>query len=488
MHAIVIGAGIGGIAAAIRAARLGYSVDVFEAASGPGGKLSSFQAGEYRFDRGPSLFTMPQYVDELFELCGEDPRQHFSYTREEVVCRYFWDDGQQLTAYADPQRFSEEAARIFEVPSDRVMDALLAAGNKYEGAGRIFLEQPLHKVATWASRPVLRSLSKLGSMDLTRTMHEVNERTLRHPRLVQLFDRFATYNGSSPYRAPGVLTVIPSFEHLHGTFIPEGGMYDITSSLVQLAQRQGVCFHFNKRVERVLSAGDRVTGIELQDGTRVPADLLINNADVFGFYDTLLPEAKKPVRTLRQERSTSAVIFYWGVRCTFEELGLHNIFFSKNYEAEFAALEVGEIADDFTIYVNISSKSVEGEGPAGTENWFVMINAPHDQGQDWEQQLKRLRRSTLAKLSSRLKVDVESRIDEERTWTPAGIASDTGSHLGALYGASSNSKWAAFLRHRNQSRQYKNLYFVGGSVHPGGGVPLALLSAKIASQLIPKPS
>ncbi len=485
MRAIVIGAGIGGIAAAIRAARLGYKVSVLERNSAPGGKLSTFQLGDFRFDRGPSLFTMPQYVDELFELCGENPREHFSYTREEVVCRYFWDSGERLVAYADPLRFSREAGEVFGVDEGVVLDALERSSTKYELSGRTFLERPLHKASTWLRRQNLTALKRLGAMDLSRTMHATNVRDLGHPKLVQLFDRFATYNGSNPYRAPGILTIIPTFEHTLGTFLPKGGMYDITASLVALAERQGVEFEYGVETKRVLSVSGHVTGVETGDGNIVPCDLLISNADVHGFYSSLMPQARKPSRTLNQERSTSALIFYWGVARESEALGLHNIFFSEDYEAEFAALDRGEVAEDFTVYVNVTSKGVHGEAPEGSENWFVMVNAPHDQEQDWSAVLERIREATLDKLTHLLNFDLRAAIRVEQTWNPRQIASDTGSHLGALYGTSSNSKWAAFLRHRNQSREFSNLFFVGGSVHPGGGVPLALLSAKVASGLMP---
>lgn len=486
MRAIVIGAGIGGIAAAIRAAKLGYEVTVYEVSTSPGGKLSSFEQNGYRFDRGPSLFTMPHYVDELFELCGENPTDHFRYTREEVVCRYFWDEGSKLIAYADPERFSKEAAEVFGVDDTLVRKALDASHKKYIASGRTFLEKPLHKLDTWLSKDVIGAMTQLGSMDLNSTMHEVNTRQLQHPKLVQLFDRFATYNGSNPYEAPGILTVIPTFEHLIGTFLPKGGMFDITSSLVALAQRQGVQFQFNCPVKCVEHSNDLVTGVTLRDGTKVPADLVINNADVHFFYENLMPKAKPPKRTLAQERSTSAVIFYWGVRGDFDELGLHNIFFSNDYKTEFEALQAGSIAEDFTVYVNITSKYIEGEAPEGTENWFVMVNAPYDRGQNWEAELIRIRKHTIEKLSKILKLDLAAAIETERTWTPPGIQADTGSYLGALYGTSSNSRFAAFFRHRNESKEFKNLFFVGGSVHPGGGVPLALLSAKIASDLMPR--
>ena len=486
MRAIVIGAGIGGIAAAIRTAKLGYEVTVFESSNGPGGKLSSFEQDGYRFDRGPSLFTMPHYVDQLFELCGENPADHFQYTREEVVCRYFWDEGQRLIAYADPDQFSKEAAAIFSVESDLVRKALAASERKYSASGKTFLEKPLHKASTWLSKDVISAMTNLGDMDLNSTMHEVNTSQLKHPKLVQLFDRFATYNGSNPYQAPGILTVIPTFEHLIGTFLPKGGMYDITSSLVALAERQGVKFQYNSPVKGVEYSNDFVTGVTLQDGTKTAADLIVNNADVHFFYQNLMPEARPPTRTLAQERSTSAVIFYWGVKGDYDELGLHNIFFSNDYKTEFEALQAGTIAEDFTVYVNVTSKQIEGESPSGNENWFVMVNAPYDRDQDWEKELDRIRTHTIAKLSKIMSRDLASSIETERTWTPPGIQADTGSYLGALYGTSSNSRFAAFFRHRNESKQFKNLYFVGGSVHPGGGVPLALLSAKIAAELMPR--
>ena len=488
MRAIVIGAGIGGIAAAIRAASLGYEVTVFESANGPGGKLSSFEQDGYRFDRGPSLFTMPHYVDELFELCGEKPRDHFHYKREEIVCRYFWDDKDRLVAYADPELFSKEAADVFNVDEDLVKKVLDASEKKYSYSGKTFLEKPLHKLKTWLSKDILAALPRLTQMDLNDTMHAVNKRQLQHPKLVQLFDRFATYNGSNPYQAPGVLTVIPTFEHLFGTFLPKGGMFDITSSLVALAKRQGVRFQFNSHVSNVLHSGDKVTAIELKSGEAQQADLIVNNSDVHFFYKNLIQDVKLPKRTLAQERSTSAIIFYWGVRGDFDELGLHNIFFSNDYKAEFEALQSGSIADDFTVYVNITSKYIEGESPKGTENWFVMVNAPYDRGQDWQKEIRRIRERTIAKLSDIMTKDLRSAIETERTWTPPGIQEDTGSYLGALYGTSSNSKFAAFFRHRNESKQFKNLFFVGGSVHPGGGVPLALLSAKIATDLMPRPA
>jgi phytoene dehydrogenase-like protein len=209
--------------------------------------------------------------------------------------------------------------------------------------------------------------------------------------------------------------------------------------------------------------------------------------DIFPTYRHLLPKAKAPEKILAQERSSSAVIFYWGIQKQFPSLDLHNIFFSEDYQAEFKAIfKEHSLYDDPTIYVNITAKDVPSDAPEGCENWFVMINTPADYGQDWEADIVSLRTKVLDKLEARLTTSIRQHIVTEEVLTPPKIQAKTQSHLGALYGASSNDKMAAFWRHPNFSREFKNLYFCGGSVHPGGGIPLCLLSAKIVSdQLAP---
>ena len=476
----VIGAGIAGIAASIRAARQGYRVDVYEANAHPGGKLSSFAQDGYRFDAGPSLFTMPQYVDELFALCDERAADHFRYERLPTVCEYFWDDGTQLSAYAEPERFAREAHVQLGVPERTVLDMLAASHRKYDTTGRIFLEKSLHRADTWLNGGALKAMLKIPGLDLFRTMHATHERAVQHPKLVQLFDRFATYNGSNPYRASGILTIIPHFEHGMGAYFPEGGMVAITEALVALAERQGVRFHYQRPVARILVENKQAVGVRVAGQDR-SYDRVVCNMDVFFAYRKLLPDQTAPKRTLRQERSTSAVIFYWGIGRTFAELDLHNIFFSQHYQHEFAELSAGRLGEDPTVYVNISSKLAATDAPPDKENWFVMVNAPYNDGQDWDRLIELTRARVIRKLSARLGVDLAPLIETEALLDPRSIERNTQSHLGALYGTSSNSMSSAFLRHPNFSRRIDGLYFCGGSVHPGGGIPLSLLSAKIVA-------
>lgn len=481
----IIGAGIAGLAAAVRMAAQGHEVDVYELAAGPGGKLTEFSLGSYRFDLGPSLFTMPQYVDELFVLAGENPRDHFHYERLPVVCHYFWEDGARLHAHAEAEAFAAEAEKQLGVSASAVTAMLADAERKYRLTGRTFLEKSLHRLDTWMDAGVVTALLQIPGLDLFNTMNGVHQRVLRHPKMVQLFNRFATYNGSNPYRAPGLLTIIPHFEHHFGAYMPKGGMYAITRSIYELALRLGVRFHFNTPVDEILVQGNKATGLRI-GAERLAFDRIISNMDVFFAYQKLLPGQKQPKRVLGQQKSTSALIFYWGIKREFAELNAHNIFFSENYPAEFAALEAGAMYEDPTVYVNLTSRHVPGDAPAGGENWFVMINAPYDRGQNWAELTRLTRRRTLAKLSRILGVEVENFIEEETILAPPDIATRTGSHLGALYGASSNNRMAAFMRHANFSGRIRNLYFVGGSVHPGGGIPLCLLSAKIVDEISAK--
>ncbi|MBD2713459.1 phytoene desaturase [Microvirga sp. STR05] len=482
----IVGAGIGGIAAAVRLAVRGHKVTVFEAQESFGGKMHQLELpGGYRFDGGPSLFTLPELVDELFRLAGRNPQDYFRYQRLDPITQYFFADGTRLTAWADEEKFAHEVEQKLNVPAAQVLQFLRRSGQAYEGTAGTFLHKSLHKAGTYLSPEVLKALAALPQLGLLSTMHQRHAAAFpQDARLVQLFDRFATYNGSDPYQAPATLSLIPHLEHGLGAFYPEGGIYAIAQSLVRLAEELGVQFRYHEPVEEILTAGGHVTGV------RTPQDvydfgLVVSNMDVVPTYRRLLPSQPAPESTLAQPRSSSALIFYWGISRRFPELGVHNIFFSADYKREFEAIfQQKTIADDPTVYVNITSGHTPTDAPPGHENWFVMMNVPHDQGQDWPALVARTRAAVLARVSQALGTDIAPLIRAEQVWDPPGIERRTSSFGGALYGSSSNNLLAAFLRHPNFSRKLEGLYFCGGSVHPGGGIPLCLLSARIVSELI----
>lgn len=482
--AVVIGSGIAGIAASIRLACKGYEVTVLEKNAYPGGKLSEIQLGEYRFDAGPSLFTMPELVEELFQLAGKNPSDHFAYHTNPTTCHYFWEDGTFFRGHADKMQLKVEIESVFQTAATPFMNKLEKAAKIHELTSPVFLEQSLHDFKNFLNRKTLKALSKSHQLDLQRSLHQANVRDVKHPKLVQLFDRYATYNGSNPYQTPGIMGVIPHFEWNVGTFFPKKGMVDITNSLVKLAQELGVTFQYHTLVEEIVLNNKQVVGVRTSEGI-LEASHVVTNMDIYYTYEKLLPKQAKPKRILKQERSSSALIFYWGIKKTFPNLDLHNIFFSEDYQKEFQEIfQEKTLGNDPTVYVHISNKLNPEDAPKDCESWFVMVNAPCNIGQDWDNLISKTRKIVLEKLTRILKTDIESLIEVEEILDPRTIDLKTASYQGSLYGTSSNHPFAAFLRHPNFSNKIKGLYFVGGSTHPGGGIPLCLLSAKIATHYV----
>lgn len=487
LTAVVVGAGIGGIASAIRLANEGFKVKVFESNAYPGGKLSQFEINGFRFDAGPSLFTMPFLVEELFWISGKRVKDYFDYISLDETCRYFFADGVEVVGYTDHDKFVLQVAEYFPEDVPALKRYLAKAKEKYELTGNLFLNRSLHDWRTWVSMDALKAYMKIPGLGIFKTMHEENASYFKSKHLVQLFDRFATYNGSSPYLTPGLLSMIPHLEHGIGAYFPVNGMYAITQACYQLAVDLGVEFSFNTPVERIIITDGAAKGITVKNNTHVHADVVVSNVDVTVTYRKLMPEIKAPERILSQPKSSSALIFYWGINREFSKLGLHNIFFSADYKTEFQHIFTHkDIYEDPTVYINITSKYKKDDAPEGCENWFTMINVPNNSGQDWEKLKANARKYIIQKLSAMLQTDVSKHIVCEHVLEPITIESKTGSAQGALYGNSSNNKYAAFFRHANFHQKIKGLYFCGGSVHPGGGIPLALKSAAIASHYIKK--
>ncbi|MBI1193894.1 MAG: phytoene desaturase [Bacteroidetes bacterium] len=485
----IIGSGVAGLASAIRLAARGHKVCVFEAAACAGGKVGEHRDGPYRFDLGPSLFTLPEALDELFRDAGADPAAYYGYRKLDTICRYFFADGKVLNAWADPEQMAREFEEVLGEPAENIHRYLAQARRLYDLTEPIFLRSSLHDWRTYWRAPWLKTLAGLPHLGAFQTMHRANEQMFNKPNSVQLFNRYATYNGSSPYKAPATLNVIGHLEHNMGAYFLQGGMRSLVTALHQLALERGVQFRFETPVEKILTRRQRF-GRHLAVGVRAggadhPADVVVSNMDVVPTYRQLLPELRHPSRILNQPRSTAALIFYWGMDRQYPALDVHNILFSADYPAEFRHLtETKTLCPDPTVYLYISSKAEPDDAPAGGENWFAMINVPHLAGQDWDTIVRDARTAILRKVERVLGEPVAPHIRSEFHLDPRDIQARTSSHLGALYGNSSDNRFAAFLRHPNFSRKLPGLYFCGGSVHPGGGIPLCLLSAHIVDEQV----
>lgn len=484
----VVGAGLGGLSAAIRLAGQGHSVDVYEKNTCPGGKAAEINKSGFRFDAGPSLLTMPFVLEELFYDSGEKLNEFVTLKKLETVCRYFYKDGTVINAYSNVDRFADELQNKTKDTASSVLEYLKYCGRIYDLTSELFLRKSFSEANTFLNLKALKTLVNIKNIDAFRSMHEANKSFFKDEKSVQLFDRYATYNGSNPFKTPATLNIIQHVEYNLGAYIPLKGIYSITESLFQLAAKKGVSFYFNSNVEQIIHVNKTVKGIKV-NGEEKFYDILVSNSDVKFTYETLLKDTKSKVykKYKRAESSTSALVFYWGVKGNFYELEIHNILFSENYKKEFEQLfEMNKCPDDPTIYIYISSKYNESDAPAGYENWFVMINAPYNTNQNWVNEINKIRKLIIKRINDYLKIDIEEKIVFEETLSPADIELNTNSTQGSIYGISSNTKFAAFMRQQNKSREYKKLYFCGGSAHPGGGIPLVLLSGKITSELINK--
>lgn len=478
---VIIGSGIAGIAAAIRLRTKGYEVAIYEKNTYPGGKLTVVEKNGFRFDAGPSVFTLPELVLELFELAGKNPNDYFQYVRHSVSSNYFWKDGTQFSAPGNKDEFIAKASDEFKISSLKLKRYFHQSERKYKITRPVFLERSLHQSKNYWSKLYLKSYHKLLSIGILKSLHKANNKALQDPKLVQVMDKFACYNGSSPFQTSGVMTLMPHIEITIGTYFPVNGMHGITTSLIQLCKDLDIEIHLNTEVSSILTKGKKVAGIQVGE-KQIQADIVVSNSDVYFTHKELL-KSKRPPRAIHCERSSSVVVFYWGINATFPQLDLHNMFFSEDYSNEFDAIfKTKELSRDPSIYVHKSCKIVPSDAPPGKENWFVMLMVPSEPSLIDTAFITKLRGKTLDRLSQQLGKEIEPLIEVEEILTPQLIQDKTYSYKGALHGTSSNSLFSAFLRHSNFSKSYKNLFFVGGSSHPGGGIPLCLLSAKIATE------
>ncbi len=484
----VIGAGIGGLTAAAYLAKLGFEVDVYEQNSSVGGKVNLIDENGFSFGTGASLVTMPFVLKDLFNFSEENLDEYLTFDKLEIICKYFFSDGTIIKAYSDKNRFADEIDIKTNDDTESVINYLNYCEKIYELTGELFLQKSFLLPSTFLNRKAARALININKLDINRTMSEANHSFFIDQKTIQLFNRYATYNGSSPFLAPATLNVIQHVEYNLGGYTCRGGMYEIPKAIAALARKLNVKIFTEASVTKICVSDKNINGIVVEDEFK-PYNIVISNADVNYTYKTLLNDTKTKFakRYSRLEKSSSAIVFYWGINDLSSELEIHNILFSNNYEDEFNDIFThGTINDDPTVYIYISSKFNELDAPSGCENWFVMINVPHDNDHDWDTLVKMVRKKILNKISQYLKIDLEKKIIFEKILHPKKILNTTNSDAGSIYGISSNNKISAFLRQQNKSKYYNGLYFCGGSAHPGGGIPLVVLSGKIASELVKK--
>lgn len=476
MRAVVIGAGVGGLCTAIRLATAGHDVTVLERNPVTGGKLATLVEAGYTFDLGPTLLTLPHYFDDVLQQAGTTLADEVELVRLDPQHRYRWPDGSTLDIPDDPsstpravdafspgagaawKRFQQHTARIWEVSE------------------RTFLAGPMASPVALLRR--MRSPLDLARIDGTRTLAKLASSSFDDPRLRQLVGRYATYSGSSPDRAPATLACIAHVEQEHGCWHVLGGIGRIRDVLERVARDLGVDVRLGTDVGRIRVERKQVTGVQLADGGGVDADVVVANVDAAHLYTDLLPDPKQARRLDKVDRSTSAFVVCAAVRGRTDGIAHHNVFFSLDDEQEFRYLSAGQLPIDPTVHACVASTTDPSMSPRGGESWVLLVNTPHSIGID----RKMMTAAVLNRLAER-GVDLRDRIEFTRTLVPADFDARYRAHGGAIYGTSSNGRQAAFDRPSNIG-PVDGLYLVGGSTHPGGGLPMVATSARIVADLV----
>ncbi|MFD2090795.1 phytoene desaturase family protein [Blastococcus deserti] len=493
---VVVGAGLGGLAAAARLAAGGHAVTVLEQAERVGGKLGWFARDGHAFDTGPSLVTLPQVYRDLFAATGGPLEDAVDLARLDPAVAYRFADGTRLTVPGTAAAIPPALDAALGAGAGASWTALLdRAAAMWRISEEPFLRRPLQGAATLAR--LARSPGDVATIAPWQTLRGLGGQVLDDPRLRMLLDRYATYSGSDPRRAPAVLATVPYVEQTFGSWYVRGGLHRLGLAVARRAVERGAVIRTGCRVRRVLVEAGRAAGVQLADGERVPADVVVSAVDAAALYADLLPGERRTAGTRRDlaraTQSLSGVVLLLALRGRTPGLAHHTVLFPEDYDAEFdAVFGTGPFRDrprpvpDPTVYVSAP------DDPAlrpddDSESWFVLVNAPrHDprRGIDWDAPGLADRYADLVlDVLARRGLDVRDRIRWRVVRTPADLARDTSSVGGAIYGTSSNGTRAAFLRPANAS-PVPDLFLVGGSSHPGGGLPLVALSAQIVAGLV----
>jgi phytoene desaturase len=480
----VIGAGIGGLSAAIHLAAAGKRVIVYEKNGSVGGKMRHVQAGGFEWLTGPSVITMRHVFEDLFATAGHRLEDYVTLVPVEPLTRYFYPDGTVLDLNRETDYTLKQIATLDERDVAGYLSYLAHAARLHQiiGPAFIYSDPP-----TWrdAFRIPLRDAL---AVDIRHTLADSVGQYIHSPHLRQLLERFATYAGASPYAVSAVFDVIAHVELNGGVWYAQGGVHQIAIGMERLARDLGIEIHTNNPVTLIKVENGQAHGVVLKSGKHQPAKAIIANADVTTVYEQMLPKTLNPQRLAKlakTKRSCSGFILALGIDSVHPELTHHNIFFTSDYRKEFDQIfDRGIPPTEPTIYVVITARSDPDHAPEGCENWFVLVNVPAVSPQyNWETQAIAYRDLVLARLAD-FGLDVRDSIRVEHILTPLNIAHMTSAYRGALYGTTNNGRLATLRRPHNRCPDVQGLYFAGCSTHPGGGVPMVVISGKTAARMV----
>jgi phytoene desaturase len=486
LTAIVIGAGIGGIATAARLAKNGYSVTVLEKNETPGGRCNQIVQSGHRFDIGPTLFLMPEVWEETFAALGEKMSDHLELRRIDPTYKVHFEDGLQLELTSHIGAMQTQLEAVEKTAFTGFLNYIAEGAKHYKISLAKFVGRNFYSLFDYFSLKNLPLLFKLKALD----KHYRNTgRFFKDERLKAAFTFQNMYLGLSPYDAPATYSLLQYTELAEGVWYPMGGMYAGIRALVNVAEKLGVKFLYNAPVKKLNVEGSQVKSVELENGETLEADIYVGNADLPYIYKELLPDSK-PAKNLDEKLYTcSTIMFYWGVDKRYPQIAHHNVFLAGDYKASFDQIfKDHSLPDQPSFYIHAPARTDPAAAPAGQDTLYVLVPVGHLDAapeQDWEERVNRARKTVFERLSKEMGItDLESHIKFEIVYQPRDWKERFNLEKGAAFGLSHNFWQVGYLRPQNRHKKYKNLYFAGASTHPGTGLPIVLLSAKLTTERI----
>jgi len=485
--AIIIGAGIGGIATSVYLARKGYKVTVYEKNAFPGGRCSQLIRDGHRFDLGATIYLMPEIYRKIFESLDIRPEDNFTSTPLPTLYTIYFDDGTQIAFTSDRDQLNSQLEKIEKGSSARAGKVISKGYDNFKLATDHLLGRNFYHLFQFIT---LRNAALLLKLKTHLRHTTYIKKFFRNEHLQKAFTFQNIYVGQNPYKAPALFSMLPAAEITEGSLFPAGGMFGVTQKFLNLAQDAGVRFVYNEPVIRVLTEERKATGVVLRNGSTVRAKVIVANADLPFVYRELLPDKRISKRLDNRTYSCSAIVLHWGLKKQYPGLGHHSVFLSASYKENLEKIfRHQSLSDNPSFYIHAPVRSDKSAAPDGQDTLSVIIPAGHlksKNGSDWNALKDRARASVIERLKKEGLSDIEENIKFEICHLPETWQNTFNLTHGAVFGIGHNIMQMGYLRPHNRHRKYRNLYFAGGSTHPGNGIPLVLLSAKLASERIIK--
>ena len=484
--AVIIGAGIGGIATAVYLAENGYEVTVYEKNPSPGGRCGQLKRDGHRFDLGATMLLMPRIYIEIFKSLGIPLFETNEIKPLEDLYKIYYDDNEVITFSSEESRMRSQLEKI-EPGSFKKSQKYVADGYEIFQVGiNKLIGRNFDNIFQFAN---FRNIGMLIKLKTYISNYRYAKKFFIHPHLRMAYTFQNIYVGQSPFNSPALFSMVPAAELTEGSFFPVGGMFSIVEKLMSAATSRGVKFHYNMPVKKILVNGNSAKGIILDNQSEIKADLIVANADLPYVYRKLLPDRGKSVRLDRMKYSCSAICYHWGLDKVYPQLGQHSVFLSDEFREGLDSIFIDKsVSDSPSFYVHAPSRTDLSAAPQNQDTLSVVVGAGHVdkmKKQDWDSLMVKTRSAVIRRLKQLGLNDIEDHIKFEICITPEDWENTCNISRGSVFGSlAHNIMQMGYFRPHNQHSRYKNLYFVGGSTHPGNGIPNILLSAKLTSERI----